>query len=215
LNQSRVEHDGFVHELNIPDELLAWGEDPKVFRRWIDKGLVADIRRFALAAAEAPLEPADTERLLASLESLCREAAAAKRVDLLMGLDMATAEWLDLTIAAPSTDGGEIAIGRGGQFSFQEMRAILASSDPAKAAAVTKQTKQLLEAAGWGGQLHTEVKVDSDPIVCESCAQPMGSVIIHTHGGGAYCGRCWSDMTSPMPTHLQKIAAAAARTKAK
>jgi hypothetical protein len=216
-----VEHDGHSHTLIIPDELLAWGSDPEVTRRWADKQLVATIQSLIDQAdlQEAPLEPDATEKLLACIESLVGSAVAAGRVDLLVGIDLATAEWLDLRFIARRADGRPFVIARDGDYTPREMRLILGVDDPKAAAALAEQAKALLVEAGFEETIDGPVRIDDvtadQDRTCGTCGDPLGSVMLCLEGEMRWCVRCYSVMTNPLPEHIRKIAAGVSKAKSK
>lgn len=209
------EHDGFVHGLNIPDALLDWGRDPQVTKRWADKHVVATID--SLLAKGEPLEPPETEKLLACLEALVGAAVRAARVDLLMELDLATAEWLDLRFTATRPDGTKIVIANDGDYTHREMRVILDSEDPKAAAALADRAKALLAEAGFAedGPVRISDTAPEQDQVCAACGEPLGSVMLCLEGGACWCTDCYRSLTAPLPEHLRKIMNSAPKAKSK
>lgn len=209
------EHDGYIHGLNIPDALLDWGRDPQVTKKWADKNVVATID--SLIAKGVPLEPDETEKLLACVEALVGAAVRAARVDLLLELDLATAEWLDLRFTARRANGEPLVIANDGDYTHQEMRVILDTEDPKAVAALADRAKDLLREAGFeeDGPIRISEAGRDEDRCCATCGKPLGSVMLCIDGGTRWCTECYRLMTAEMPEHLRKIINSAPKAKSK
>lgn len=210
-----------VSTLHVPDALLDWGRDPAraihFSRDW-----VSDIEAILRSADEEPLDWHDAERLLSRVEGLAVDAILAGRGDLLLGLDVQTAEWLRLSVSI-ETAHGTMRVGLGpGAWSWRELRAVWAGAsaprepdgpDPDRAAAIAWKAKELLSEVFPEARI-TGVAPAHDQL-CDSCGTPCGSVTIVTESGGAQCSRCRVQMTGEVPEHLKKIMASAPKPKVK
>lgn len=185
----------------VPDDLLAWGKTPEVAvhfpRPWANQ--------IELLIAKGDLNPRDTKALMARLEALCAEAVRAGRGDLLSGLDTRTAEYLGISYTITVDGGRKVEIGRGKRFTWGEMRAVLATDDPASALLAVERAKDLLE----GVFPCTRVGSVTDrneviPLQCASCGTTTGQVMMTTAHDTTYCGHCWSLMTDQTPVNIKR-----------
>lgn len=189
-----------VHELTIPDALLAWGSDPKICLSW-PRPWAQEVAELVARAAKAPLEPEATERLLDALDALCACAARQGRHDLLAGIDMLSAEWLNMTYVF-ERGGRRVTLGRNGTWTYQEMRLVLAQDDPAEALRRAEVVKDLIGDVFPNAQIGGMMSVDEegDPSwECAGCGDRENPVMLSTDTGGQICGSCYSQVRAPWP----------------
>ena len=183
------------HVLNIPDALVEWGKTQAV--AWLQP-FAHELERMLSAAAGTVMDELQTEKLLNRVEALSVEATRAGRGDLLLELDMKTAEALNVVY---TFERGEhrvpLSFGTGQRFDYDELRVVLSSSDPAGAASVADTVKDFL--ATSFPQARIDAIVEPREIACDSCGEES-VVMVETIHGGEYCGSCWSSMTDMTPS---------------
>lgn len=193
--------------LTVPDALLDWGSDPTRVVSW-SRDWSREVRDLASRSLDSPLGDKDTQKLLARLEALVVEAIRAGRPDLLLGLDMQTAEWLGLNYSFEDTSGRRLSFGSEGAFGWAEVRVL---TEAFKCATLAKQ----LRAEGSGGEgwpepeglgalaLHLLMVREEFPsariaeagppasFACEVCGDTGGVTRIEVAPGVFYCRACW------------------------
>jgi hypothetical protein len=196
-----------ISTLQVPDALLEWGRDPARVVTW-SRDWAQEVAALAAASEDAPLTESVTQRLLARLEALVAEAVAAGRADLLVGLDMQTAEWLGLQYGVTVGD-RRVALGKGGDFDWSETRVLteahqravetkqLQSSpedpDPAALASVALRAMDLVHEVFPGAKLSAAGPTGT--FACVACGDTSGSVRVETDFESEYCRACWSKKT--------------------
>ena len=188
-----------VSTLVVPDALIAWGREPERAMGW-SRDYAREVAEFAARGREHPLSETDAECLLSRLEALAVEAVRAGRGDLLLGLDVQTAEWLGLTYEIP-LDGQRVSVGRDGTLTWSEVRvlssayeaAIVAREsggpDPSRLARAAVRAKNLALSVFPGALIELVGPEEPDP-PCASCGQPLRSVKIDALDQ-LYCAPCW------------------------
>lgn len=191
LPPQRVNREPVTEALALPEALLEWGRQNdmavRFARPWADQ-----ILRLVGVAHEQgrALTLEETERLVNWLEALAAEAVRHGRIDLLLGFDTFTASWIGLRITLRRDDGSPIVIGRGGDFTWEELEEIHHSDDPKGALAFMERTKALL-ADAFPGALLTGLRREADEQRCSSCGEPASHVMLTTDTDLAYHMRCW------------------------
>lgn len=182
------------HVLNIPDALVTWGKTQDV--AWL-RPFAHELERMLADASNGVMGEDQTERMLNRVEALSVEATRAGRGDLLLELDMKTAETLNVVY---TFERGEhrvpLSFGTGQRFDYDELRVVLSSSDPAGAASVAETVKDFL--ATSFPQARIDAIVEPREVACDSCGEES-LVMVETVHGGEYCGSCWSSMTDLTP----------------
>ena len=183
------------HVLTIPDELIEWGADPAVSitmpRPWAHQ-----VAELVSQSEVEPLSTADTERLLGRLEGLIGCAIDAGRSDLLLGIDLLTAEWLGMVFTWHAGE-HEMQIGRGERWNYQELRELLGSSDPRKAAKDCERVKSAASAAFPDARIG-EIIGRTQSTHCEGCGLVDEMMMITMTSGNSYCMSCYDDLTRSM-----------------
>lgn len=181
-----------IHELTIPDELLMWGRQPENARRWV-KPYAHEIDQLVKRSQRRPLEHHETETLLARLEALCVEAITADRDDLILGIDIFTAEWIGLSF---SFDIGDKRITIGESLSYAELRLLHEMGSTPESTMVALELKDQVAEAFPGAQIDAIIDLTRESLVaCYGCGSAASSVMISLDTGSDYCGECWSTMT--------------------
>ena len=191
-----------LHNLSIPDALLAWGKEQAAAEGW-RRSWAHEAERLAAAGKEAPLSDKQATALLSRLEALLHAASEADRADLLDDLDLFTAEWLGLRFELTLPDGREVSIGRGAQWNYQEVRALLDSGKPKEALALVEQTKTLVTETFPAARVASVVDTDDEQRVCEGCGQRLATVMLTLDSGSGYCSKCWVSMISESTTRTK------------
>lgn len=204
-----------ISTLVVPDALIAWGRDPERALAWpID--WAREVEEIADRGRDRPLSDRDTERLLSRLEALAVEAVRAGRSDLLLGLDVQTAEWLGLSVEVP-LDGQRVSVGRDGLLSWSELRVMSAAyeasvvagdgSDPSTLARAAVRAKNLVAAVFPEARIESIEPEQSDS-VCAACGETLSSVKIDALDR-MYCSPCWRvkaarAMDPPVPRNRRR-----------
>jgi hypothetical protein len=133
-----------------------------------------------------------SERLLARLEALVYEAVRAKRVDLLVGLDLWTAEALRLRYHF-----GAITVGSGDDvtFTYAEALAILrAGMSWTEIQTVMELRQHFAEASG------TTTRFDGGgpPRPCDRCGTTEAVCGVEFEDGSRYCGKCYGEVEAKL-----------------
>lgn len=207
--------------LTIPDALIAWAQDSARQLAWAHP-YGQEVAALIAQAAEAPLPPEGTSRLLNRLEAVASAAIAEGRGDLLLGLDLQTAERLGLHIRV-ETPRGPLHIGpdprsrlfegmREPAWTFSEVRLVVEAA-ATEAVDLAWKAKQMLMEVFPGARIDS-LEHDRIEAPCSACGGPARSVMLSTDGGFSYHYHCWSEMTAPMPEHLVKLLRKAPRAKA-
>jgi len=184
----------------VPDALLAWGKSPEVavhfHRPWAHE--VEEL------IAKGELNQRDTKKLMARLEALCAEAVRAGRGELLSGFDTRTAEHLGFSYTLTIDGSRKVEIGRGKRYTWDEMRAILATDDPKEALRAVDRAKDLIGDVFPGARV-SDVSDTDHPTAprCSSCGTGTSRVMMTTVHGTHHCGHCWSLLTDRNPVNLK------------
>jgi len=184
-----------THILNVPDALIAWGKEHsrKMARPW-----AFELERLVEDAQKRPLDDVQTEMLLNRVDALSIEATKAGRGDLLLELDMLTAEEVGVVY---EFDRGEhqvpLSFGKGQRYEYDELRVVLSASDPAGAAEASESVKDLLSA--HFPQARISAIVAAEATVCMSCGATEVVGMVEMESGGIYCGSCYTQMTDLTP----------------
>jgi len=207
-----------VSTLVVPDALITWGREPERAMGW-SRDYAREVAELAARGREHPLSETDAERLLSRLEALAVEAVRAGRGDLLVGIDVQTAEWLRLSCEFPF-DGQRVSVGRDGTFSWSEVRVLSSafesaraneiegSPDPAKIARAAVRAKNLVSQVFSDATIFA-LEPETDEAPCASCGAPLPSVRIATESDFVYCSPCWrskieADPTLPTPRNRRE-----------
>lgn len=184
-----------IHTLTIPDDLLAWAQQPEVSvhfaRPWAE-----EVSRIVADADDGPVEGPAVERLLARLEALCAEAIRHGRQELLLGFDLFTADWLGLTYTFDMPE-GPLVFGRGAKWSYGELHVLARSGVPAGSgeAEHAGQCKDLMASAFPGARIDAIIDPREDSSdACDGCGTKDAVVMMTMEHGSQYCGRCWEDL---------------------
>lgn len=183
-----------IHELTIPDALIAWGKLNG--RRW-PKPWGHEVERFVKLGADRHLTGAETGALLSRLEALCVEAIRAGEQQLLLGLDLFTCSWLRLRFSFES-DGRKIVFGE--TFSYGELHELLASGAPHEAVKLALQSKELLNDVFPRAKIDAIIDADAASDACFGCGEGGHAVMFTLETGSVYCTKCWSYLTEKWPT---------------
>lgn len=184
-----------IHQLSIPDALLDWGKRSEVaihfHRPWAH-----DVERIIEEGVDEPLDEAATERLFARLEALCNEAIRHERGDLLLGLDVFTAELLGLVFSWGSD--GE-ALGCGKRWSYQEARALLGCQTGSGVVAFCEKAKDLVGGVFPRARIGAIIDArEAPPDACAGCGEAEATVMLTLESGNRYCGTCWTGLTGEL-----------------
>lgn len=183
-----------THEMVIPDELLAWGKQPSVAVHhalpWARE--IEQLLRRPEASSDDGLNLETTTRLVSLLEGLTAEAVTAKRADLLTGFDIVTAELLRLVFVVTRSNGIKTEVGRAAEWSYDEMRHVLATSDPSSALVAAARAKAVLADVFPGARIGPILDAEAK-LVCATCDTSDVSVMLGVHGQFDLCYRCWSE----------------------
>jgi len=207
-----------VSTLAVPDALLEWGRDPSRVVGW-SRDWAQEVAELAAASAVAPLTESATQRFLARLEALVAEAVAAGRSDLLVGLDIQTAEWLGLKYSA-TVNGRSVEFGKGGDFEWSEVRVLtVAYQDAVEAKRLQVESDVQTEDASVESEEPDPEKLGpsalnamdlvrgvfpsakvaaahpTQPLACCACGDTSGSARVEADLGSLYCWTCWSQKT--------------------
>jgi hypothetical protein len=193
-----------VHELTVPDELLAWGLRPEVARTFV-RPIAHEVQKLVRRGEQRPLVHHETERLLSLLEGLCREALSRGLGQMLVGFDLFTADWLGLkfTFETPS---GPVCFGRDGDFAYSELHAMLASGPGPEAAVLARECKALAASVFPRAKIGAIIDRHEAAVPrCSGCGIEDAAVMLSMDTGSEYCGSCWKDLTSvgPRPEDLR------------
>jgi hypothetical protein len=203
--EQRQEAPPAVHELTIPDELLAWSTEPEVARSFL-MPIGHEVQILIKRAAKRPLAPKETDRLLALLEGLCCEAVARGMQHLLIGFDLFTADWLGLKFTF-DTPSGPIAFGRDGDFTYGELHAMVAAGVTPEAAAFAREARELVTSVFPQARIDAMIgPEDGAGSKCFGCGVEGAAVMLSMESGSEYCPKCYSDLTEPwtMPEDLAR-----------
>lgn len=189
-----------VHELEIPAALIDWGkaEAPKWRRPWAH--MLEDACK--TATLDTPLEGGSLETMLSRLEALCAEAVKAGRSDLLLGLDLLTAEWLELRYTLVLGGTKRVTVGPGCDWTYQELRVFLGEPDPVVALERAEGLKALL--SGVFPSARIDAMIDPASLPCAGCGTVDSMVWMTLEGGDRYCSPCWGYMTSKRPAIIKR-----------
>ena len=182
-----------VHELTIPDELIAWGKANG--RAWA-KPWGHEVDRLIRLAQREPLQRQETETLLARLEALCIEAIRAGQQRLLLGLDLYTADWLGLRFSFEGPD-GPIVFGK--TVSYSELHEFLAAKSSPGAIAFAMRCKTLVNDVFPQAQIDAIIADDAVSDACFDCGTKDATVMVALDTGSHYCQRCWTSLTDEGP----------------
>jgi len=184
-----------VHALQIPDALVAWGKRDEIAvhfaRPWAH-----DVETMVELARDRALNTTQTDMLLARLEGLVGEAIRAEEYDLLLGFDLLTAEWLDMTFRMKA-GGRELSVGRNAEWSYGEIRALLERNAPPEAVAFAARAKALL--ADVFPNARIDAIIDTPETTCTGCGEGNQTVMLTFESGNEYCRKCWTSLTTEGP----------------
>jgi hypothetical protein len=185
-----------IHALQIPDALIEWGKKDEVAVRFA-RPWAHEVEQFANLASERPLKTGETDALLARLEGLVGEAIRAEEYGLLMGFDLLTAEWLDMTFRMRAANGGEVVIGRQREWSYQEIRHLL---EEPQSVDFCQEVKALVADAFPQARISAIIDRQKTPDpACAGCGTMDSTVMLTLDSGNDYCAKCWDFLTSPWP----------------
>jgi hypothetical protein len=144
----------------------------------------------ALLSDNETLAPRQTRQLLDLLEGLCCEAIRHDRHDLLLGFDIFAAEWLGLHYQVSDKH----TVGRNGNWTWDELRAVLACPTPDFAMLVAMQMKDLVTAVFPDAKIGAIIDAETTEPLCVGCGKSK-DVMLTMESGSQYCSPCWSDLT--------------------
>lgn len=182
-----------IHELTVPDELIAWGKQPEVARSWAAP-FAHEAER--LMRQRDVLQHDEVERLLSLLEGICREAIRAGRQELLLGFDIFTADWLGLRYTFDTAD-GPVTLGR--DVTYRELHTIIESGVSADGVSFARRCKELVSDVFPQAKIGAILPEQETSEPCVGCGQSVSAVMLKMEGGSQYCSSCWSDMTRRWP----------------
>jgi len=174
--------------VKIPDELLVWGDSQQLawLRPWS-----SEVRE--MLALPQPLAPEQTERLLSRLEALVHEAVVASRQDLVLGLDLFTAELLGMSVTFDSPH-GKVEVGRNAAWAYHELTVVMGASEPKAAAKAAAKAKALLADEFPGVRISGVFRQEDEK--CTVCGDDVSeSTALIEMEGGLICRGCWQYMT--------------------
>jgi hypothetical protein len=175
--------------ITIPDALLDWARTPDVaIHMSVDYANQID----DLLSDNDTLTPSETIRLLNLLEGLCFEAIRHDQHDLLLGFDTFTAEWLGLHY----TLSDNTIIGRNGDWTFQEVGAVLDCQTPEDAMRAAMAVKDLVSAVFPEARIGAIIDAETAEPACAGCGTSDAGIMLTLETGGEYCRSCWTDLTT-------------------
>lgn len=187
----------FVHELTIPDELIAWGKQPQVARSFV-KPWAHEVERFIKRATNRPLSDEDTESLLSRLEALCVEAIRAGQQELLLGLDLFVSDWIGLRFSFP-TENGNVTFGE--TFTYGELHRLIEAQAKPSAVAFAMRCKSLVSEVFPRSQIGAIIDAETAAAeACYDCGKRNSAVMFALDTGSKYCPSCYSHLTRKWPT---------------
>lgn len=195
-------HRSLVHEMVIPDDLLAWGSDPTVYARWTEPwGLLARqaIETATQAADDDALSLRATQSLLSLLEALTGEAVRAGRPDLLLGFDVVTADILGLVYVVTRAGREPVEVGRKLDWTFTEIEVVRETADPAAVMRLAERAKDVMaELRELMPEISPNLRIGAatnEAALCCSCGKPC-AVMTKVEGDLDICQPCWALKTS-------------------
>lgn len=185
-----------LHDLTIPDELIAWGKDPSRAKCWAAPW-AHEIEK--MISAPGSLGPKQATALFSRLEALCAEALREERGDLLLGLDTYSAARLGLVYHLREGD-RSVSLGAGRDVDYAEVEALLEARVDHEGALDAVEAKNLLGEVFPNGRVHAMVDlVESEEASCPGCGSDLGAISFEMESGSRYCRACWSYLTGPWP----------------
>ena len=186
-----------VHELTIPDELVAWGKDPARARSWAAPW-GHEVEKMLKLGAEKVLNGRETEALLSRLEALCIEAIRAGQDALLVGIDLFTADWLGLRYTFETKD-GPVTLGK--DVSYAELHTMIESGVDQEGVAFALACKRLVTDAFPQAQIGAIIDAkEAAAEACFGCGTTDAMVMLSMETGSQYCAPCWEELTKRWPT---------------
>lgn len=182
--------------LSVPNILVAWGKDPEVAIHFASPW-AHEVEELALQSHVRPLDGKVLNRFFARLEGLCAAALRAERHELLLGFDMWTAEYLGLRYRF-ETAAGLVTLGARQDWTYEEMRVVLAVSEPKEAFERMVEAKQFLAEVFPAARVES---VTDAPLSdsCSGCGSVEGVARVGLKSGGMFCTTCWRGITTPWP----------------
>lgn len=181
-----------IHELRVPDSLIEWAKDPERARSWTRPWghILARMLRYAETHT---LSPRECESVLTTLEAVCVEAIRAGEHELLLGIDLLTADWLGLVFDVEMKDGSTVSFGE--DFAYSELH-VLVDAGPECVPAAQK-AKALVSEVFPQAKIDAMIRTEEMPP--DECAGGCGTrgarVMVTLDKGNRYCRRCYSRMT--------------------
>lgn len=206
-----------IDTLQIPDALLDWGRQDSVAVRW-PRPWAHEVDQ--ILTRPRPLSGDDLDSLMNHLEALADAAMAEGHHELLLGFDLLTAEWLNLRYTFTRPDGSTVAVGPGGEWSYAELRVLLAASGgpqeprepsggsagPSWALQAATEAKAAVCEAFPGVEVGAIAFPEGGPAsTCVVCGNSDTLAMLTTESGNDYCWKCWSSLTDSTPA-LKKAA---------
>lgn len=175
-----------AHFADVPDELLSWGMTSEVASAW-RRPWAHEVAKIVERAAGRTLTVRDRERFLSRLEALCAEAIRAGRGDLLLGLDVVTAELLGVVVELPSgrTVGAE-------GVSFAEALVLRQSEGSDQGVERVMAARDMVRHVFPGATVRS---VQQKAPSCDRCGSEGGALMYEMSFGANYCHACWSELT--------------------
>jgi hypothetical protein len=185
-----------IQTLSVPDDLIRWGKDPEVAVHFASPW-AHEVEELAFQSQVKPLDSKILKRFFSRLEGLCAAALQADRHELLLGFDMWTAEYLGLRYRF-ETSTGPVTLGARQDWTYGEMRVVLAASAPKEA------FERLVEAKRFLADVFPTARVESvsnegPSVSCSGCGTVGGTAMVELTTGGAFCTNCWREIATPWP----------------
>lgn len=183
-----------LRELVVPDELLAWAQEPVVAATMRDPlGRLAE--RLVRQGKRQPLTKAETERLLNLFDGIVGMALRAGRQDLVLGFDTYTADLLNLHVDLV-VNGKTVTIGRKGRWWFEEVALVQATDDPPAARDFVERVKDLV--GDVFPDAHISAVGRAQPQHCIGCGEEIvEGVVVEVEEREGYCRECWLTRYGP------------------
>lgn len=191
-----------VHELTVPDELLDWGRDSAVCRRWA-RPWAHEVVKLLQEAWKRPNQTLDADRtrvLLARLEALCFEAIEAGRGELLLGFDAWTAAALGLVFEFERDGRDPLVFGRGGTFRHRELEAMVAAGATVREAGELERASRMVRAVFPRGRIGAMMQAEDLGPGCAGCGSKDHAIMVSMQTGTEYCAPCWKSLVEEWPS---------------
>lgn len=184
-----------VHELTIPDELIRWAVERG--REWV-RPWGHEVDRLVKVGGERPLTPREATVLFSRLEAVCVEAVQAGEQEMLLGLDMLTAECVGLRFSF-DTDAGPVTFGE--TLTYSELRAVVDSAPSPEGLGFAVSGKQMLADVFPQARIGAIMGLDEAPLPsCAGCGTKDAMVMMTLESGSEYCSGCYGQLIERWPS---------------